>query len=171
MSAGSLTSASVVAVLVLGITIYLWSDRSTHEAAEAPQTVTVDRVIDGDTFIASTLAGEDLGRVRVLGIDTPEKARDGQPAQCHAQTATAAAAKLLQGQSVQISHDTTQDRRDLYGRLLVYVDVDGQDFSEVMLTRGHARIYSGSAIARQRDYDAAAAAAKDQGAGIWGSCP
>lgn len=163
-----IAAAIAALVLAIGVMLYLANDQT---SAEPAQSVIVERVIDGDTFTARTETGEDLGRIRVLGIDTPERARDGQVAQCHAEEATTAAEQLLQGQSVQISRDPSQDRRDFYDRLLVYVDVNGQDFSEVMLAQGHARTYSGPAIARQRDYDAAASAAEDQGVGIWGNCP
>ena len=170
MTAGSATAALAAALLLLAILIYLWNDRDPQQAEELPQRVTVDRVIDGDTFTASTETGEDLGRIRVLGIDTPETARDGQPAQCHATEASAAATQLLQGHSVQISRDPGQDQRDVYGRLLVYVDVDGHDFSHVMLTQGHARLYEGPAIARQREYRDAVTEAQERSVGIWGNC-
>ena len=152
MSVGSLTLVLVAGLMVLAVGIYLWTDRSSHAAAEPPEMVTVDRIIDGDTFVVSTAAGQDLGRVRVLGIDTPEMARDGQPALCHAEEATAAATELLQGQRMQISHDPTQDRRDIYGRPLVYIDVDGRDFGEAMLKQGLAKIYIGPTMARQQKY-------------------
>lgn len=155
------------AAVVLGTVLYPTKD---PPSTEPGQIVIVERIIDGDTFTARTEDGQDLGRVRVLGIDTPEEARDGQPPQCHAKEATTAAKQLLQGQTVQLSPDPTQDHRDTYGRLLVYVDVDGQDFSEVMLTQGHARTYDRSEIARQRNYNAATSAARAQGLGIWGRC-
>lgn len=42
-------------------------------------TVTVDTVVDGDT-IRATVNGRDE-RIRLLGIDAPELARDGKPAE------------------------------------------------------------------------------------------
>ena len=170
MTTASATAALAAALLLLAIVIYLWNDHDPQQGEELAQTVTVDRVIDGDTFTASTETGEDLGRIRVLGIDTPETARDGQPAQCHAAEASAAATQLLQGQSVQISRDPTQDQRDVYDRLLVYVDVEGQDFGHVMLAQGHARLYEGSAIARQREYRDVVTEAKQRNVGLWGNC-
>lgn len=59
--------------------------------------MTVERVIDGDTFVATGEDGEDLGRVRVIGIDSPELERDGRPAECHAEQARVAATQMLDG--------------------------------------------------------------------------
>lgn len=160
-------AALMAAALVAGIAIYFAFD----DGAEPKQTVTVQRVIDGDTFTARDDSGKDLGRVRVLGIDTPELAHDGQPGECYAQTATTAAKQLLDGQSVQISYDPTQEREDVYGRLLVYVDVDGTDYAQTMIAEGQARIYDSRSqpLARAGSYDEAAAGAKDSGVGLWGS--
>lgn len=143
---------------------------STPETAEG-QDVAVMKVIDGDTFTATDTAGTDLGRMRILGIDTPEMPQGDQPGQCHAEEATEAARGLLDNATVTISHDPTQPARDRYDRLLVYVDVDGTDFGLTMLTEGHARLYQDATVTRQGDYTAAATHAEDQQAGLWGQCP
>ncbi|MFJ4761298.1 thermonuclease family protein [Kocuria marina] len=54
---------------------------------------TVERVVDGDTLDA-TIAGKST-RVRLLNINTPEVARDGQPGECLADEATAKLEDLL----------------------------------------------------------------------------
>lgn len=96
--------------------------------------------------------------------------RDGNPAQCHAQVAADAAKQLLEGRTVQISADPAEGERDRYDRLLGYVDVEGNDFAQVMLTEGHARLYRGSPLTRQDAYDDAANNAKDVRAGLWDRC-
>lgn len=169
MSAAPRAALLACVAVALGIGLYFASG----EGEDQGQIVTVERVIDGDTFTARTESGDNLGRVRVLGIDTPELARDGQPVQCHAQDATTAAAQLLAGQTVQITHDPTQDRQDVYGRLLVYVDIDGADYAQTMLSAGHARLYDrrSSLLARQASYENAASEAQRTGAGLWSQCP
>lgn len=166
-SVRSITGAIAAVALVLVVVAYLRNDPPN---TEAPPTVSVERVIDGDTFTATSPNGEDLGRIRALGIDTPEMARDGNPAECHASEATKAAKQLLDGRTVQISPDPSQEERDVYDRLLAYVDVEGTDFAEVMLTNGHARLYEGSSLTRQDAYDEAASRARDAGAGLWEQC-
>jgi endonuclease YncB( thermonuclease family) len=87
---------------------------------------TVSAVIDGDTVDLS-----DGERVRLIGIDTPEQ---GQPG--YAAAALAMSAMVL-GHQVVLSPGAQQDR-DRYGRLLRYVDVDGQDVGLAMIAQGWA---------------------------------
>lgn len=145
---------------------------STPETGET-QDVAGTRVIDGDTFTATDRAGTDLGRMRILGIDTPEMPQGDQPGECHAEEATQAAKELLENATVRISQDPTQPERDRYARLLVYVyvDADGTDFGLTMLTEGHAHLYQDATVTRQDDYTVAAAHAEDRQAGLWGQCP
>ena len=74
-------------------------------------------------------------RVRLIGIDTPERGaclsagrprrRDGWPT---------ASASILRG-------DATQDTRDRYGRLLAYAWVRGRDLGFQQVASGLARVY------------------------------
>lgn len=91
-------------------------------------------VVDGDTFY---LNGE---KVRILGIDAPEThpARCGYEAQL-GQEATQKLHDLLNSGAVTM---TSGDRdRDVYGRLLRNVAVDGEDVGETMINAGVAREY------------------------------
>lgn len=160
----------IIVTVLATVALYLRNDPMTTEPAESGQAAIVEYVVDGDTFNAITPEGEDLGRVRVLGIDAPEMARDGNPEQCYAQEATDAAKQMLEGQTVQISADPAEGHRDRYERLLAYVDAEGTDFAEVMLSEGHARLYEGSWLARQDAYDDAASSAQDSNVGLWGKC-
>lgn len=163
----NIAGAAITIAAIVTVILYL---RNEPDPSGESQTAVVDYVIDGDTFTATTDGGEDLGRVRVLGIDTPEMTREGNPAECHAQAATTAAQQLLGGRTVQISTDPAVAERDRYDRLLAYVDVDGSDFSEVMLANGHARAYKGSPLQRQSSYDVAVDDAQTVQVGLWGKC-
>jgi hypothetical protein len=70
-------------------------------------------VVDGVT-IDVRVAGR-MERVRVLGIDTPERGA------CYADRATAETARLALDRRVVLRGDRTQATRDRYGRLLAYV--------------------------------------------------
>jgi endonuclease YncB( thermonuclease family) len=87
---------------------------------------TVSAVIDGDTVDLS-----DGERVRLIGIDTPEQGQPGYAA------AAAAMSTMVLGHQVVLSPGARQDR-DRYGRLLRYVDVDGQDVGLAMIAQGWA---------------------------------
>ena len=118
------------------------------------QLVTVRRVIDGDTIDTS------IGRVRVVGIDTPEKG------DCGYQGATSAlrAAIAASGDQVVLVKAGQGDDEDRYGRLLRYVDSpSGTDLGRSQITAGWARARYDSrdgygAHPRERDYIAADAA-------------
>lgn len=92
--------------------------------AVAPLTV-VD-VVDGDT-----LGTSDGSRVRLIGIDTPERG------QCGYEEATAALRGLTLGRAVDLVPGARDDT-DRYGRLLRYVEVDGVDANYLMIASGRA---------------------------------
>ena len=71
----------------------------------------LDRVVDGDTI--DVWIGETRDRVRLIGIDTPERGQLG------AGEATARLEALLAGVALYLEADTTE--RDRYDRLLRYV--------------------------------------------------
>jgi endonuclease YncB( thermonuclease family) len=98
---------------------------------EPIDTVTVTRVIDGDTFVASN-----GWTIRVLGIDSCElKTKGGKAAKADAQN-------LLQGRVV-LSSQAGKDL-DPYERHLRYVRlVDHRDFGSVMVSRSHTEVYKG----------------------------
>lgn len=93
-------------------------------------------VVDGDTFY---LGGD---KVRIAGIDAPET----HPPHCQyeAQLGEAATEKLRALLNSGAVTMTSIDRdRDVYGRLLRNVAVDGVDVGEAMVGAGVAREYGG----------------------------
>lgn len=98
------------------------------------ETGIVVNVVDGDTI---DVAG--VGRIRLIGLDTPERGA------CGYESATQALAVLVLGHEVQLVRGTADDA-DRYGRLLRYVDVAGED-------SGLALIADGWAIARYDSRD------------------
>ncbi len=141
-------------------------------AAAPTVTVRITDVVDGDTLRAETPAGRDLGRVRLLGIDAPETAHDGDPAECYANEATELLAGLIPpGTRVTLAADPQQPDRDVYGRLLRFVDHRGEDVSEALLEAGAARLYdSDPRLRRTAQHRRAADDAHDQERGLWGAC-
>ena len=95
---------------------------------------TVTHIVDGDTL--DVRIGSRTERIRVIGIDTPERGV------CYANQATAAATRLAQGKRVVLRGDPTQDTRDRYGRLLAYVWLPyGKDLGYQMIAGGFAKVY------------------------------
>jgi endonuclease YncB( thermonuclease family) len=122
---------------------------------------------------ARTVGRHRLGRVRLLGIDAPETAYGARAAQCGGPAAARTLSRLLPaGSTVMLVADPGQADRDVYGRLLRYVEVGGRDAGEQMLALGAARPTSSRPrLAREDRYAAAAAHARARRAGLWGACP
>lgn len=97
----------------------------------------VDYIIDGDTFV--TTAGD---HVRLLGINTPEKASSRhKEAQPFANKATAGLVRLLNHKDVQLVFDT--NKTDRYKRLLAHVYLkDGTWVNSRMVEDGLAHVYT-----------------------------
>jgi micrococcal nuclease len=120
---------------------------STAPAVAAPYEIT--RVIDGDTveiavdFLPSPLPPK--LSIRVIGIDTPEKA---PRAQCDAEAAKAQAASKFTKQAVANATEVDIDllKWDKYGgRVLADVYLDNQSLGEMLIAAGLARPYKGDA--------------------------
>ncbi|MBX3273504.1 MAG: thermonuclease family protein [Sandaracinaceae bacterium] len=129
------------------------------------------RVIDGDTFLFTAADGSIDARVRMIGVDTPELAHDGMPAQCYGTEAAAFTSGLLDRQ-VWLTFDA--DCTDSFGRMLAYVHVgagSGDFFQRQLLRRGFARVLT---IGGNRQYRALfeedESAAMGAGAGLWSAC-
>ncbi len=101
----------------------------------------VVRVVDGDT-VDVRLDGQ-VARLRLIGIDTPETVDPRKPVQCFGREASAKAHELLDGQTITVEADTTQDDVDRYGRLLRYIWLpDGRLFNQEMIGQGYAFEYT-----------------------------
>lgn len=91
------------------------------------QSVRIERWVDGDTVDTTA------GRVRILGIDTPEYDEcgfDEASAEAEAIAPVGSAAVLVKAPD--------DDDTDRYGRLLRYVVVDGTDVGLTLIERGLA---------------------------------
>lgn len=109
----------LVAVFVLcSILLYLFN--KTY-FTQVQQTQTVPSVIDGDSFHLS-----DGTRVRLLGVDAPEKGR------CGYEEAKKRLQQIVEGKEVTLSDTLVDD----YGRTLANVSVGSQFVNEIMVSEG-----------------------------------
>jgi endonuclease YncB( thermonuclease family) len=100
---------------------------STTVAPLAPAAAALTaEVVDGDTIAMS-----DGSRVRLIGIDTPERG------QCGSDEASALMASLITGKNITLVLGARDDV-DRYGRLLRYVEVSGVDVDLTMIESGRA---------------------------------
>tara|TARA_B100000686_G_scaffold92054_1_gene98585 strand:- start:570 stop:1217 length:648 start_codon:yes stop_codon:yes gene_type:complete len=149
-------------------------------ATPIPVSWGVSKIIDGDTFDLGWTTGE-VYRVRILGIDTPEIYSANTPYEYDGITniqclnswglkATEFAQNTLLNKSVTVITDPFAGDQDIYDRLLRYVEVDGKDFSAMLLENGYARVYTESKSSRIDSYLILEENAKKNKVGLWG-CP
>ena len=127
----------------------------------------VVNVVDGDTF--KVLMGNVTETVRLIGIDTPETKDPRKPVQCFGKEASAKAHSILDGQSVRLEADPSQDDRDKYGRLLRYAYLpDSTFFNKMMIEEGYAHEYTYDIPYQfQAEFKEAETAARTQNLGLW----
>lgn len=136
------------------------------------QEAVVVRLVDGDTVV---LRGRGVGpleaeptRVRVLLIDTPEVHTQQE---CFGEQAADRAADLLpDGSQVRVQADG--DPEDRFGRALLHVwNADGVNVGEALVREGFATVLQlDPNELHLQQFEAAEAAARDAGRGLWSAC-
>jgi micrococcal nuclease len=136
------------------------------------------KVIDGDTLDVRRPNGE-TERVRLLGIDCAEthniekQRRQAEQLDlpvailaARAEEATAWVRRQALRRPVELVFPEPGEERDPYDRLLCYVEHDGMDLGGELLRRGLA-VARRERHARGRHYQALAAAAREEGVGLY----
>jgi len=117
-------------------------------------------VVDGDT-VDVLVAGHDSYRIRLSGIDAPEKA---QP---FGKAAKQAMSDLVMGRDVRVEYE----KRDRYGRIVGVVMAGEADAGLDLIHKGlawHYKRYANEQTPRQRqNYDEAETSAKARRIGLW----
>lgn len=141
-------------------------------------------VVDGDTIVVEPVGDEleptnDKGTtttLRLLGIDTPEIAHNStETSECGGEAATENIKQMApKGATVVVTFDPKADLQDRYGRYLAYISTseDG-DLAGAQAEQGFAEAWYPSSApepTHYADYAQKEKAAKDAGAGSWGSC-
>jgi micrococcal nuclease len=119
-------------------------------------------VIDGDTVVLA-----DGRHVRLIGVNAPERAHDGRPAEPLADEAAAMLKGLVEGRSVGLAYEA--QRLDRHGRTLAHLRTpDGGDVQRRLLEAGLAVAVAVSPnLAHLDEYLRAERHARGQGAGLW----
>lgn len=93
-------------------------------------------VVDGDTM--KVIVNNKKETIRLLLVDTPESVHPTKPVQPFAIEASNFAKEMLSDKKVELELGVRE--RDKYGRLLVYLYINGQMFNEMLLENGLARV-------------------------------
>lgn len=137
---------------------------------------TVTWIYDADTYEVAP-----HGKVRLLGIDAPEKTasdRDEKFVKLGIPRKNLRAAHgaglswcihHVKGEKVTLTFDTAQkERRDRHGRLLAYIHLaDGRLVNRTLLEQGLVIVYRRFPLDLKQDFLAAEAGAKQAAVGLW----
>ncbi len=136
------------------------------QPADLPQ-ATVVKVVDGDT-VDVELDGASV-RLRLIGLNTPETVDPRRPVECYGREASAKAHELLDGQTVRLEDDPSQQNRDRYDRLLRYIWLpDGRLYNLEMIAQGYAYEYTyGVPYTYQHIFKQAEQTAREHERGLW----
>ncbi len=120
----------------------------------------ITEIIDGDTVWVTYLGTNE--KVRILGIDTPEKD------EClYTEAKNYTSSLFTETHEVVIISD---QRRDQYGRLLAYIQLpDGRDVGELLIDAGLATYYRNDTYSNKELYSATEQKAQNANRGIWDS--
>jgi micrococcal nuclease len=143
------------------------------ESPTPPLQGTVTWIYDGDT-----LKIDPIGKVRLIGIDAPERKNSRRDQYLIKQGISAARQRQIyqrakefnieqvKGQKVTLSLDTSP--RDRYDRLLAYVHLsDGRLLNRVLLEQGLAVVYRRFSFRLKEDFLTAEEEAKRNRLGLW----
>lgn len=143
------------------------------EADQREAIGTVSWIYDGDT-----LKIDAIGKVRLIGIDTPEK--DGSQRDRYLQKQGISSTALrrianealkfniaeVKGKRVRLQFD--DERQDRYGRTLAYVYLpDGTLLNRLLIEKGYAVVYRRFDFKLKENFLRAEAAARSRRAGLW----
>lgn len=121
----------------------------------------VRQVFDGDTISVAN-----VGVVRLIGVDAPEKHGSYRPSEPFGDDAAAYLRALLLGKDVRLAYDGP--RLDPYKRTLAYVFLsDGRLANLEVIRAGWAETYRRFTFVRKADFLAAEAEAKAARRGMW----
>ena len=137
---------------LLGVLTFLLSQGALAELPISATKFSLERVIDGDTIVTT-----DDTRVRLWGIDTPERK---QP---YGSNSTSALLEMLRDRQLYLE---TKDI-DRYGRTVgVIYTANGSEINLEMVCKGHAWWYQRYAPDAS-DYKECHEGAKESGLGLW----
>jgi len=157
------TVLAAAPVLVAGLLGWWFGEQ--RRAATA--TYRVIEVIDGDTIVVARDGRTDT--VRILGVDTPETKHPTKGVECFGPEASAYTTRRLLGARVRLEDDVVH--RDVYGRRLSYVYVDGRSFDDELVRRGFARfLVIQPNVRHARDLLRSELDARRHHRGLWGAC-
>jgi micrococcal nuclease len=121
----------------------------------------VERVVDGDT-----VSLEEIGKVRLIGVDTPETVDPRKPVQYFGKEASQFLTRLILHEKVRLEYD--QEKKDKYQRTLAYVYMtDGTFVNAEIVKQGYGFAYTRFPFKYLEEFRAYEKAAREDNKGLW----
>ena len=178
---GKILSALTTLIILIGAVVYYYFNHSASSEINpldnTKEYAFVKRVVDGDTFL---LANGD--RVRLLGIDTPEKYeskkldkdvetthQDKKTIKKLGQAASDYVKNFVEGKKVYLEREPNYEDKDRYGRLLrwVYLE-DGTFVNGKIVKDGYAQVYEKFPVSKLDELRKYQKEARENNRGLWG---
>lgn len=160
-------SVPLLLIILVATLIALYSGFQTG-ALSSRVNAKVISIADGDT-ISVQLEDDQIIKVRLLGIDTPETHHPTKPVGCYGPQASEFTTKKLTNKRIELEYDI--EKYDKYGRTLAFVYLDGVRFNDVLVKNGYARTLT---IAPNKKYSfnllKLELEAEKNKVGMWGAC-
>ncbi|HYG84020.1 MAG TPA: thermonuclease family protein [Verrucomicrobiae bacterium] len=164
-------SVGLFALIVSYLSPQVTSLVTTGAPAPEPGYYKVVDFADGDTITVDMNGKRE--KVRLIGVDTPEKQHPDKPKQCYSHQASEFTKQRItaQGGVVRLVADPTNDPRDRYNRLLRYVYLkDNTLLNKELIATGHGFEYTLFPFQKKDEFITTQAAAKSAKKGLWGAC-
>ena len=150
-------------MVALALSVLLIPCTSAHAATPRTLVAKIERVSDGETFVAIAGNGTKL-RIRLLGIDAPEVAHGPRPGRPYGQETRDYLARLIGGRTVRVE----TYGYDGYERILAVVFLGPINVNVELVEQGLAEVYRGApCMAYCRDLRVAELRAKRDRVGMW----
>ncbi len=177
---GKILSTLASLIILLGFVLYYYFNQSSgvNKSVDiSREYVIVKRVVDGDTFLLSN--GD---RVRLLGIDTPEKYdskkldkdveathQDKKTIKKLGELASEYVKNFVEGKKVYLEREPNYEDKDRYGRLLrwVYLE-DGTFINGKIVKDGYGQVYEQYPVSKTDELRKYQKEARENNRGLWG---
>ncbi len=121
-------------------------------------------VIDGDTIIVIIDGKKE--KVRLIGVDAPEKDGPYTKKEPFSGEASAFTKKMTEGKYVELKYD--REKRDKYGRLLAYIYLeDGTFLNAELIKQGYAAVFRKFRFQYRDDFIRYEQEAMERKRGLW----
>lgn len=133
----------------------------------AKEKVIFDSCVDGDTF--HVIINKEKQTIRMLSVDTPESVHTKKEVEYYGKESSEYTCnKLKNAKTIEIEYEKNSPKTDRYGRLTVWVFIDGELFQKELLENGYAKTaYLYDDYKYVEELELAEESAKTRKIGIW----